>query len=170
MAMPRVLKNYNIFNDAQSYQGIAGEIALPKLSRKLEEFRGGGMDGPVDLDLGQEKLEMEWTVKGFDLGVMRQYGYVGVSGIALRFNGAYQEDENCSVQAVQVSVRGRHVEIDNGTAKAGEANADTKIKSSLSYYKLTVDNEDIIEIDMVNFIFVVNGVDQLAAMRAAIGL
>lgn len=170
MAMPRALKNFNIFNDAQSYQGIASEVVLPKLTRKLEEFRGAGMDGPVDIDLGQEKLELEWTVKGFDLKVMRQYGYVGLAGIPLRFNGAYQEDENCTVQAVQISVRGRHAEIDNGTAKGGESNADTKIKSSLTYYKLTVDNEDIIEIDLINFIFIVNGVDQLAAMRNAIGL
>lgn len=168
--LPSILKDFNLFNDAQSYQSRIDEIVLPSLSRKVEEYQGGGMVGPVDIDLGQEKLDLEWTVKGFDLQSMKQYGYVGVAGIALRFNGAYQEDENCTVKAVEVEVRGRHTAIESGTAKKGDTNANTKIKSNLSYYKLTVDGEEIIEIDLINYIFKVNGVDQLEAMRKAIGL
>ncbi|WP_234406310.1 phage major tail tube protein [Methylobacillus glycogenes] len=168
--LPSILKDFNLFNDAQSYQGRIDEIILPTLSRKLEEYQGGGMVGPVDIDLGQEKLDLEWTVKGFDLKAMQQYGYVGVAGVGLRFNGAYQEDENCSIKAVEISVRGRHVSIESGSAKKGETNANTKVKSNLSYYKLTVDGEEIIELDLINYVYKVNGVDQLKDMRAAIGL
>ena len=38
MAMPRKLKNFNIFNDANSYQGIAKNITLPALARKMEAY------------------------------------------------------------------------------------------------------------------------------------
>jgi len=169
MALPRKLKNFNLFNDANSFQGLVPSVTLPKLARKMEAYRGGGMDGEVDIDLGQEKLDMEWVAAGFNLDVMKQYGNVGAAGILLRFNGAYQEDINCAVQAVQVVVRGRHAELDMGEQKTAEG-GDTKIKSSLSYYKLSVDNQDVIEIDLLNFIFIVNGVDQLAAQRQAMGL
>lgn len=168
--LPSILKDFNLYNDAQGYQGRIDEITLPALNRKVEEYQGGGMVGPVDVDLGQEKIDLDWTVKGFDLQVMKQYGYVGVAGVALRFAGAYQEDENCTVKAVEISVRGRHTAIESGTAKKGDTNANTKVKSNLSYYKLSVDNEEIIEIDLINYVFKVNGVDQLEAMRKAIGL
>ncbi|WP_232426781.1 phage major tail tube protein [Teredinibacter turnerae] len=40
------------------------ELALPKLTRKYEEYRGGGMDGAVEISLGQEKIELERPAAG----------------------------------------------------------------------------------------------------------
>ena len=45
MALPNTLKNFNAFTDGASFMGVIEEIKLPKLSRKMEDFRGGGMDG-----------------------------------------------------------------------------------------------------------------------------
>ncbi|MDF7203360.1 phage major tail tube protein [Escherichia coli] len=70
---------------------------------------------------------------------------------------------------MEIVVRGRHTEIDFGNAKAGSKDP-FKVKSSLSYYKLSVNGEDWIEIDHVNFIERVFGVDRLAEQRKAIGL
>jgi len=169
MGMPSKLKNFNLFNDANSYQGLVAEMQLPKLARKMEAYRGGGMDGEVDVDLGQEKIELEWTIGGFDKIVYSQYGNVKADLALLRFNGAYQRDDTQEVTAVQVVVRGRHSELDPGTQKGG-ADSPTKVKTTCTYFKLTVDNEDLIEIDLLNFVFIVNGVDQLAKQRSAIGL
>lgn len=60
MALPSKLKNLNLFNDGLSYIGLVTEFKLPTLTRKMEEYRAGGMVGPVDVDLGQEKIEAEW--------------------------------------------------------------------------------------------------------------
>lgn len=169
MALPSVLKNFNLFNDANSYMGIVEELKLPKLARKMEAFRGGGMNGEVDIDQGQEKLELEFTVAGFIAQVFEQYGTTKIDGVLLRFNGAYQRDDTAQVQAVEVVVRGRHQEIDAGDAKAGEKGK-TAVKSSLSYFKLTVDNKVIVEIDILNMVEIVNGKDMLAEQRKAIGL
>lgn len=169
MALPSVLKNFNLFNDARSYMGIAEDIKLPKLSRKLEEFRGGGMNGPVGIDVGQEKLEIEFTCGGFMEQVFQQYGTTKADGVMLRFAGAYQRDDTAAVQAIEIVVRGRHQEIDMGDAKAGDKGKLT-VKSSLSYYKLSVDNKVLIEIDLLHMIEIVNGKDILQEQRQAIGL
>ena len=50
MALPKKLKHLNLFNDGNSYLGIAKAVTLPVLGRKLEAYRGGGMDGPVKVD------------------------------------------------------------------------------------------------------------------------
>ena len=169
MALPNTLKNFNAFNDGKSFMGIIEEIKLPKLSRKMEDYRGGGMDGPVDIDVGQEKLEIEQICGGFVLDAYKSFGITKISGVMIRFAGAYQRDDTAEVQAVEVIVRGRHKEIDPGDAKGGDKGK-TTIKSSLTYYKLVVDGKDVIEIDLLAFVFKVDGKDMYEAQRKAIGL
>lgn len=167
--LPSVLKNFNLFNEGASYMGVAEEVKLPKLKRKMDDFRGGGMNGPVKIDLGQEGLEMEFTGAGILEQVLQQYGCTKVAGIGLRFAGAYQRDDTAQVQAVEVVVRGRHEELDMGDAKGGDKGK-LVVKSTLSYYRLSIDNKVVIEIDLLNMIEVINDVDMLAEQRAAIGL
>lgn len=67
MAMPRKLKLMNVFLNGYSYQGVAKSVTLPKLTRKLENYRGAGMNGsaPVDLGLDDDALSMEWSLGGY---------------------------------------------------------------------------------------------------------
>lgn len=169
MALPSVLKNFNLFNDAKSYMGIAESLKLPKLARKFEDFRAGGMNGPVGIDLGQEKLEAEFSCAGFMSQVFQQYGTTKADGVLLRFAGAYQRDDTAAVQAVEVVMRGRYQEIDMGDAKAGDKGS-LNVKAGLTYYKLSVDNKVLIEIDLLNMIEIIDGNDILADQRKAIGL
>ncbi|REE92632.1 phage major tail tube protein [Cupriavidus plantarum] len=169
MALPAKLKNFNVFADGVSFAGQTEELTLPKLTRKLEEYRAGGMNGPVEIDLGNEKMEMEATYGGLQRQIFKSYGTTSVDGAMVRFAGAYQRDDESAVDAVEIVARGRHTELDMGNAKAGD-NSQFKVKSSLSYYKLTVNGEVWCEIDHVNFIENIFGVDRLAEQRRAMGL
>ena len=87
----------------------------------------------------------------------------------LRYAGAYQADDSDTPDAVEVVVRGRHSEVDPGSSKPGDDTA-FKVVTEISYYKLTVNGEDVIEIDIMNMVEKINGVDLLAKQRAAIGM
>ena len=87
----------------------------------------------------------------------------------MRFADALQADDSESVDTLEVVVRGRHSEIDPGKAKAGDA-TEIKIKSAISYYKLTLNGTVLLEIDPVNLVEMVDGVDRLAETRAALGM
>lgn len=169
MALPAILKNFNLYNDAASLMGVVDEVELPKLSRKMEDLQAGGMVAPVEIDLGNEKIELNWTCAGFLSDAIKQYGATKANGVLLRFSGAYQRDDTGDVSAVEIVVRGRHKEIDHGKAKVG-AKSETKMKTPCSYYKLTVDGAVLLEIDALAFIFMVDGKDLLADQRKAIGL
>ncbi|BAU74381.1 phage major tail tube protein [Metapseudomonas furukawaii] len=171
MALPRKLKHMNLFNDGNSYIGVAKTVTLPKLARKLEAWRGAGMDGPVKADLGMsdDGIQIEWSLGGWDLLPLRQFGMVGASGVQLRWAGSVQRDDTGQVSAVEIVVRGRHEEIDLGDAEPGE-DTEHKITTTCSYYKLLVDGRVEIEIDLLNFILIVDGRDLLAEHRRAIGL
>lgn len=168
MALPRKLKNFNLLLDGESYMGIASEVVLPKLSRKMEAFQGGGMNGPVDTDMGMEALSLEFTV-GMDVRIYRQFGITKADGVLIRFVGAWQREDSDQVTAVEVVARGRYKEIDAGTAKSGE-DAPQKVTATLSYYKLTVDGQVEVEVDFMNFVENIGGTDRLEAQRNALGL
>ncbi|MDF2794833.1 MAG: fII [Pseudomonas orientalis] len=171
MAMPRKLKNLNLFNDANSYLGVVKSVTLPPLGRKMEAYRGGGMNGPVKADLGfsDDGIQFEWKTGGLDLIALKQFGAVNASGVALRFTGSFQQDDTAEVSAVEVVMRGRHETIEMGDAQPGE-DTEHSITTTCTYYKLIVDNEEIIEIDLLNFIENVNGVDMLEKQRQALGI
>ncbi|USW02675.1 phage major tail tube protein [Pseudomonas pergaminensis] len=171
MALPHKLKHLNLFNDGGSYTGKVKTVTLPALGRKMEAYRGGGMSGPVKADLGfsDDGIQLEWKLGGLDLVVLKQFGAVNASGVALRFAGSFEQDDTGEVSAVEITVRGRHETIEMGDAQPGE-DTEHSITTTCTYYKLTVDNEDIIEIDLLNFIEKVGGVDMLEKHRNAIGL
>lgn len=171
MALPRKLKHMNLFNDGVSYTGQSKSVTLPVLARKMESYRGGGMSGPVKVDHGfsDDGLQLEWTLGGLDLTAVRQFGITSASGVLLRFAGEYQQDDTGETVAVEVVVRGRHEEINMGDAEPGE-DTEHSIVTTCTYYKLTVSGVTEIEIDLLNMVEIVGGVDRLAGSRAAIGL
>ena len=171
MALPRKLKHMNMFNDGNSHMGIATTVTLPNLARKIEAYRAGGMDGPVGADLGgaDELMKVVWKVGGYDLIVIRQYGHPRADGVQLRFAGSIQRDDSGEVSAVEVVMRGRHESLNFGDSTTG-SDTEHEITTVLTYYKLTIDGRVEVEIDRLNFIFIVDGVDLLAEHRKAIGL
>lgn len=170
MGMPRKLKDMNLFNEGESYLGQVASVTLPKLTRKTESWRGGGMGGPVKVDhgMGDDGLVLEWSLGGLDHTVLRQYGVMSLGGIGLRFAGAYQRDDEEAIDAIEVVVRGRHEEIDFGESKPGEE-TEQKVKSNLVYYKLTINGTVMVEIDVLAGTEIVGGVDRRADVRRAIG-
>lgn len=169
MGLPRKLKHLMIFNDGGAYIGESQSFTLPKLTRKLEEYRGGGMDTAVKIDLGGEAIEVEWTLGGPVRDILAQYAATGINDAQLRFVGSYEQDDTGDITAVEIVIRGRHEEIDLGEAKMGEA-GETKVKTACAYYKLVWDGETLIEIDALGMVLTVNGVDRLAGHRAALGI
>lgn len=169
MALPSKLKNMNLFRNARGMLGEVTEVTLPKLSRKMEGYRGGGMDAEVDTDMGGEKLELEFTCGGIVSELLDGFGATTHDADLYRFAGAYQAEDTGGVIPVEVVARGRYQEIDMGNGKPG-SDTEHKYKATCSYYKLIVNGREKVEIDIMGMVFKVNGVDRLAAQRTAIGL
>ncbi|WP_440086657.1 phage major tail tube protein [Klebsiella pneumoniae] len=127
MALPRKLKHLNIFNAGNSWMGIAESVTLPKFSRKLENYRGGGMPGSVGIDLGLDDgaLDTEMTIGGTEALLFKQMGKATVDGVQMRFTGSIQRDDT---------------------------------------------GEVLYEVDVINMIEIVDGVDLMEEHRNAIGL
>jgi len=165
--IPKVLKNFNLFVDGRGYAGKCDEITPPKLTLKVDEHRAGGMDVPVELDMGMEKLNMEATLAEYVAEVISLFGLTTSGVKALTLRGALEGDEG--VVPVVINIRATVKEIDLGTWKAGEKAA-KKLQFACRYFKYTQDGTELVEIDVENMIRKINGVDQLEAQRKALGI
>jgi P2 family phage contractile tail tube protein len=169
MALPRKLINFALFVDGVSYRGEVPEVKLPELSRKLEDYRAGGMDGEIALDMGQEKMEAEIKGAGFLDGLTAKWGSRRHDAVMLRFAGSLARDDEGGSQACEALMRGRLAKLDTGSQKAGDM-TEQNYTYALSYYKLTVGGRVHFEIDLVNMICIVDGEDILANVRADLGI
>lgn len=168
MAANDVRKNMNLFVDGKGYAGQVEEFNAPKLALKLEEFRAGGMNAPIDLDMGQEKMECDFSLVSYSKDVLALFGIAAGASVPLVVREALESFDG-TVTPVVHTMRGRIREADPGTSKAGDKPA-LKITMSLTYYKLQHGSDVLQEIDPVNMVHIVNGVDRLAAQRAALGI
>jgi hypothetical protein len=170
MGVPRKLKVMTVFHNGTAYLGETTSVTLPKLARKFEGYRGGGMDGPTPVDLGMDGLmELEHNYGGFMREYYRSFGIAEMGGEQLRFVGSFQSDGDGAITKVEVTMRGRHQELDSGENKPGEE-TEFKVKTALSYYKLEVDGVVETEIDPVNMVLITGGVDRMAGHRAVLGV
>ncbi|QMV75016.1 phage major tail tube protein [Comamonas piscis] len=167
MGLPRKLKNFAVFKDGVSYLGEVPAVTLPVLTRKMDDYQAGGMGGPVKQDFGMEALSMEYKMGGWADGSHSGFGSGIHDGTMLRFAGALDSEGTGQVDVVEVVARGRISEIDKGEAKVGEATEHT-YKMELSYYKEVLNGQTLVEIDFVNMIENIDGVDNMAAVRAAL--
>jgi P2 family phage contractile tail tube protein len=166
--MNNILRNFNLFVDGTNYAGQIEEINLPKPTVKTEEHRVGGMDAPIALDMGMEALKADFTLTGFDPAVLRAFGLQPGRSTPLTARGALRNEDGTTT-AVAVTMTGTLKMADPGTWKTG-GKSPLKIEVDLRYYKLDHGGVTVHEIDVIGMKRVINGVDQLAEMRAALGL
>lgn len=167
MIIPKVLKNFNLFVDGNGFAGLVEEVTLPKLNLKMTDLYNGGMDAPIDLEMGMEKLECSFTLSEYNPDVIKQFGLRDGAQVSLSMRGGL--DDESGVKPVVVNLTGAWKELDMGGWKAGEK-APLNANVTLRYYKLAIDSQDLIEVDVTNMVRIIDGTDQLAEMRAAIGL
>ena len=169
MAMiPETLSNMNMFADGISFQGDVPSLTLPKLALKTEEHRAGGMDVAVELDQGMEKMEAGFVTTGVRRESMKSFGLADGTAFNGTFRGAFKGLKG-KITPVVVTLRGMLKEVDMGDWKAGDK-AEIKHNVAVTYYKLEIEGRVMYEIDPLGMKRVINGVDQLAAQRSALGL
>ena len=166
--IPQTLFNTNMFIAGQSLQGDVPSLSLPKVTVKTEEYRGGGMDAPVAMDMGLEKLESSFATNGIRREVLKYFGAVDQTGFDASFRGAFKGQKGAITPAV-ATLRGGLREVDPGEWSAG-SKAEFKYAVDVTYYKLEIDGRVMFEIDPINCVRVIDGVDQLASVRNALGL
>lgn len=167
--LPITLKNFNVFVDGDSYAGTAKTIELPTITKKIEDIRTAGMIGDVGLDMGFEKMEMTVTYIGVDSRHFGQLSKCGVNNLPIRYVGAYERQDTCSYVTREVYMRGGLTELALGEMELGSIN-EQELVYNVSYIRIVDDGVELLELDLVNGIYKVGGVDKTSRINAMLGL
>lgn len=167
--LPAVLKNYNVFVDGDSYAGTVKTIELPELVKKTEEYRGAGMVGDIELDMGFEKMEMTVTYTGVDSRHFKHLAYCSLSDLPIRYVGAYERQNDCTHVVREIYMRGSLKEMQLGEMELGSIN-EQELKYGVTYLRVVDDGVELIELDFINGIYRVGGIDKTANINMMLGL
>ncbi|TIM41736.1 MAG: phage major tail tube protein [Mesorhizobium sp.] len=164
-ALPRQLKAFNLYFDGDSYAGRCDSITLPTITMLTEEHRAGGMDAPKKLEMGMEAMTSSIILSDYDPRII---SLIGVDNVPLTARGALQA-QGKNAEAVVVNMRGMLAVTEFSEWKPGTKSTKT-LTYELDYFRYRQADVEYVEIDIINMVRRIGGVDQLATQRNAIGL
>jgi len=160
--------NLNLFADGHNMLGQLQDFNAPELALLTEEFRAGGMDLPVDIEMGMEKLLASFNLIAYSRKVLAMFGVAVGQTIPFVARELLQSQDGTKTGVVH-TMRGKVVKMAPGTSAPGKLEP-LNFELSLTYYKLEHGGVVIHEIDVVNHKRIVNGADVLAQNRAILGI
>ncbi len=168
MKIPQVVNRYNLYRKGSKLVGLTGEVELPSVTMVTDTLEGAGTGGNMDVPvIGlTENMDIQIPFMSLTKDLFSLANPGEAEDLTLR--GAIQGTDpatgKISYTSVAISVRGTVKEIAPGTVKSG-GRMESSVTMALSYYKIVLDGETVLEIDKLNNVFVVNGVDVLKEVR-----
>lgn len=165
--IPKVIKNMNLTVDGRGFAGKFDELTLPEINLITEDHRGGGMDGAVPLDMGQEPMELSFVASEHSPFHYKLWGLQNQNAVPLTFRAAMVDDTEVWPYVLKCS--GMIKTLSGGTVSNGQKN-NLEVTMGLRFYELTINGEELIHIDFPNMIRRIGGTDHLQGQREALGL
>ncbi len=168
MKIPQVINRFNLYRSGNKLVGLTGEVELPAVTMLTDTLEGAGTGGNMDIPvIGlTENMDIQIPYMALTKDMFSMANPNEAADLTLR--GAVQGTDPATGKiayvSIAIAVRGIVKEITPGTVKAG-AKMESSVTLTLSYYKISLDNETVLEIDKLNGIFVVNGEDVLKEVR-----
>jgi len=162
--------NARVYIDGTDFIAKAEEVDLPKIRFKFSDAKALGLYGEIELPSGLDKLEARIKFNSIygDFIALASNPFV-TRTIIIR--GSKQDWDQRGVARevpVKAEIRGFFKEFDSGKVK-GRESAEAEAIISVIYYKLEVDNKEVVEVDVMNNIYKVEGKDILQTYKANIG-
>lgn len=161
----------NVYVNNASKHGQASEITAPTITAVMTDYKAMGMVGSAEFFNGFDKIEttIKWTYP--DNAAQKACANF-LKPVDLMIRSSKAEYDNTGISAekpIVMYVRGYPKAHPGGSFKAKE---DTELENTftVNYYKLEIDGEEIVEIDVMNNIYKVGGEDLLAERRQNLGL
>jgi len=166
------ISNAALYSAGKSFLGLAKTVEIPGLKRLVEKYDGLGMLGNVEFPTGAyEVLEATVTMNGMSKDFL---GEVLKSSkpadlLVMAPQEVWVSGARVSVEGVEIAMRGFAKDTSLGSLEQNKPN-EGKYTFSLSYVRISLAGDELVLYDAQNNIFVINGEDQNAALRAAMGM
>ncbi len=170
MKVDNGVNSFAVYEDATEFYGMA-EVALPEISQIAEEVKGAGIAGAFNGAFVGHVEAMTLTLN-FRSVTPDAIKLAEPRNHQIDLRASQQQYDNAAGIFKQVAVK--HVLVVTPTKfapgkLAPAASAEASGEYSVTYFATYIGGVKKMEIDVINFIYFVNGVDYLADVRKALG-
>ncbi|EOS40536.1 phage major tail tube protein [Lachnospiraceae bacterium M18-1] len=165
-----VISNFAVYEDAVEFLGMS-EATLPEVENVAEEMSGSGIGGKLEsIVLGHvEAMTLTLNFRTVTAAAIK-LAEPRIHRIDLR---AAQQEQNTrtgiiETRSVKHILRVKPKKFSPGKLAAASA-ADASGEYAVYYYAIHIDGVKKIEIDPLNFIYIINGIDYMKDIRKALG-
>jgi P2 family phage contractile tail tube protein len=163
-----IFQDFTVWVDGVGKIGEAPEFQPPEINIAVEEFRGGGMDGTVEIPMGIEKIEFDFQLHTWDAQIWTKIGYgPGSLDVPVTFRG-YLLTPGGAEKGVVISTRSLIKSVKPGKISAGKK-ADMTVNLVANVLTHKIDNQIVASIDVFNKITIIGGTDKSSNARRILG-
>lgn len=166
--IPSKINMFNVYRDGNILAGLSGEVTLPDFEAISETISGPGILGEIDDPtighFGSQEIEIPFRTLADDGFTLMNLG----NDVNLTLRGSIQVSTSgggVDYIGVRVVLRGKCKSFTGGTVKQGAAMG-TSIKLELSYIRIDIDSKPRVELDKLNSVYKLDGVDILEKARS----
>jgi P2 family phage contractile tail tube protein len=163
--IPLKVKDFSLFVEARGYAGLVEEITLPNVTHKTQEIDVGGLSGTMRYKMKLEAMEAQFKFATWEGSIFQIIGASQNEKLRVIARGSLERHE--TVIPVTIVLNGAISSIEpSALSVSGETSL--MMKMEVEYYKFTRGIEKLIEVDILNNVLDVGGVDLLADRRRAL--
>lgn len=170
--LPQIINNFHIYkgaDDANSMLlGVTGEVTLPDLNAMIETLTGSGFLGELEVNNPGHYSAMNMELPFISLcGDMMGLDPVNYNLLTLRAceQSRVKATREFIREQIKIVIGGNAKDFKLGTVKIG-GQMGSSVTMALDYIKIVVDNAVALELDKIGEVFIKDGVDMLAEIKA----
>lgn len=170
MIIPEVINNYNVYDSkAKMLIGISGEVELPSLEAITDTIKAAGILGEVEDPVTGQFSSMKIKIPFSNL-YTDQFNLMDTTNPPqLTLRGSMQVMNSATggtdYVPVKIVTRGKSTTSSMGKLSKGKK-GEPEIEMEVLYLKVMINNKITLELDKLNFKYVLNGKDMLAKIRS----
>lgn len=171
--IPQVVNNFNVYDNANNnrFLGVTDEVTLPDIQMKTTSVDQAGTAGEFDLPIPGQLQSMTSTINFHSINqsywsMVKKGGKVDITlrGSILNTNASDASVKNVGVVIIE---KGLWKQSTNGSLKKSDSMGASNVMEVL-YYKVTYDGKELCEIDKLNNICKINGIDHSSDISSQI--
>ena len=167
-SIPQKMIAYRAYTNGERLIGVTGEVEMPEIEFMSDAVSGAGIAGEIDaVAMGiVSAMEMEIPFTDLVSDIFTVYNRNENCDITLRGSEQSQDPATGMITktGIKCVIRGPIKKIAPGKFGTG-ISMESALTLAVHYIKVDVDDETMLEIDPLNMVCVINGVDVLEDVR-----
>lgn len=162
--------NANVYIDGNSFLGKAEEVNLPMIKHIMTEHKALGMVGKFEFFAGVDKMEtkIKWN-SFYKEAMVKMADPTTTLQVQVRASvETYASAGRTSEKPLVIYMTAQPKDFPGGNFKQHD-NVELESNLNVIYFKLEIDGEILMEVDVLSNIYKVAGIDILAKYRENIG-